>query len=108
MIVRVHGSGCLPFPKRLMRTLRLLIPGLAICLALTARNAHSQQGKISGTVTDQQASMPIPSAQVRVRGLNIAATTDDQGRFALNNVPAGTVTIVAQRLGYVMGQSQGT
>ena len=52
--------------------------------------------------------MPIPSAQVRVQGLNIGATTDDQGRFVLNNVPAGTVTIVAQRLGYVMGQSQVT
>src|SRR5215831_12981405 len=91
-----------------MRTPRLLIPGLATLLALSARNAHAQQGKISGTVTDQQLSVPIPSAQVRVQGLNIGATTDDQGRFVLNNVPAGAVTIVAQRLGYVMGQSHVT
>lgn len=91
-----------------MRTRRLLIPGVAMLLALSAKNAHAQQGRISGTVTDQQASMPIPSAQVRVQGLNSGAITDDQGRFVLNNVPAGTVTIVAQRLGYVMGQSQVT
>jgi len=91
-----------------MRTLRLLIPGLTLLLALSARNAHAQQGRISGTVTDHQASMPIPSAQVRVQGLNVTAITDEQGRFVLNNVPAGTATVVAQRLGYVMGQSQVT
>ncbi len=90
-----------------MRTVRL-IPGLAMLLALSAKTAYAQQGRISGTVTDQQASTPIPSAQVRVQGLAIAAMTDDQGRFTLNNVPAGTVTIVAQRIGYVMGQSQVT
>jgi TonB-dependent SusC/RagA subfamily outer membrane receptor len=91
-----------------MRTLRLLIPGLAMLLALSAKNARAQQGRISGTVTDQQASTPIPSAQVRVQGLSSGAITDDQGRFVLNNVPAGTITVVAQRLGYVMGQSQVT
>ena len=91
-----------------MRTLRLLIPALATLLALSVRNVHAQQGRINGTVTDQQSSTPIPSVQVRVQGLNIGTTTDDQGRFVLNNVPAGTVTVVAQRVGYVMGQSNVT
>jgi TonB-linked SusC/RagA family outer membrane protein len=91
-----------------MRTLRRLIPGLATLLALSAGNARAQHGRISGTVTDQQASTPIPSAQVRVQGANISAITDGKGQFILNDVPAGTVTIVAQRLGYVMGQSQVT
>ncbi|MGH7615758.1 MAG: carboxypeptidase-like regulatory domain-containing protein, partial [Gemmatimonadaceae bacterium] len=72
-------------------------------MALSAESAHAQQGRISGTVTYQQASVPIPSAQVRVQGLNIGAIADDKGQFVLNNVPAGTVTIVAQRIGYVMG-----
>src|SRR5215510_438378 len=89
-----------------MRKLRSIIPALAVCLAASAGDAQAQEGKISGTVTEQQASTPIASVQVRVQGLTIAATTDDQGRFVLNNVPAGTVTVVAQRLGFVMGQSQ--
>jgi TonB-linked SusC/RagA family outer membrane protein len=76
-------------------------------LALSATNAHAQQGKITGTVVDM-ASTPIPSVQVRVQGLNIGVTADAQGRFVLNNVPAGTVTVVAQRIGYVMGQSHVT
>ena len=89
-----------------MRKLRLLLPALAVCLAASVSDAQAQQGNISGTVTEQQVSTPLASVQVRVQGLTIAATTDDQGRFVLNNVPAGTVTVVAQRLGFVMGQSQ--
>src|SRR5262245_23771042 len=91
-----------------MRKLRLIVPALAAWLTASALGAQAQQGKISGTVTEQQVSTPIASVQVRVQGLAIAATTDDQGRFVLNNVPAGTVTVVAQRLGFVMGQSQAT
>jgi TonB-linked SusC/RagA family outer membrane protein len=45
---------------------------------------------------------------VGVQGLTIGATTDDQGRFVLNNIPVGTVTVVAKSIGYVMGQSQVT
>jgi TonB-linked SusC/RagA family outer membrane protein len=52
--------------------------------------------------------MPIPLAQVRVQGMDIGATTDEKGHFALNDVPAGSITLVAQRLGFVMGQSQVT
>lgn len=91
-----------------MRTLRPLLPGVALLLALSAMNARAQQGRINGTVIDQQASTPIAAAQIRVQGTNIGATTDDQGRFVLNNVPAGEVTVVAQRLGYVMGQAKTT
>src|SRR5262245_19547055 len=91
-----------------MQLPRLLIPGVAVLLALSPKNAHAQHGRISGTVSDQQSSTPIPAAQVRVHGLTIGAIADDQGRFVLNNIPAGTVTVVAQRLGYVMGQSQVT
>jgi len=90
-----------------MRTLRLLVPRTAVLLALSAGTARAQQGRISGTVTNQQA-VPIASAQVGVQGLPIGATTDDQGRFVINNVPAGTATVVAKSIGYVMGQAKVT
>jgi TonB-linked SusC/RagA family outer membrane protein len=91
-----------------MRKLRILLPALAGLLAASVGTAQTPQGRITGTVTDQHASTPIASVQVRVQGMTIGATTDDQGRFVLTNIPVGTVTIVAQRLGYVMGQSQAT
>lgn len=91
-----------------MRTLNLIFPTLATLLLASASDARAQRGRISGTITDQQTATPIASVHVRVQGLTVGTTTDDQGRFVLATVPAGTVTIVAQRLGYVMGQSQAT
>src|SRR5262249_19349621 len=90
-----------------MRKLRILLPALAGLLLASVSDANAQ-GRIIGTVTDEQASTPIASVQVRVQGQTIGTTTDDQGKFLLNNVPNGTVTVVAQRLGYVMGQSKVT
>jgi hypothetical protein len=42
-----------------MRTLRVLALGLTILLALSARQARAQQGRISGTVTNQHAAPPV-------------------------------------------------
>lgn len=80
--------------------------GVAALLSLLARTAHAQSGTISGTVTEQLTAAPIPQAAVVVQGLNIGATTDAQGRFTIAKVPAGTHTVVARRLGFVMGQTQ--
>lgn len=80
--------------------------GVAALLALLARTAQAQTGSISGTVTEQSTAAPIPLAAVVVQGLTIGATTDAQGRFTIAKVPAGTHTIVARRLGFVMGQTQ--
>ncbi|MQA91577.1 MAG: SusC/RagA family TonB-linked outer membrane protein [Gemmatimonas sp.] len=91
-----------------MRTLCLLILGLSCFLPAYTRDAHGQQGQVSGTVIDQLTAAPIASASVQVQGTNIGTLTDAQGRFAIPDVPAGTRTIVAQRIGYVTGQSEVT
>jgi len=57
-------------------------------------------GTIVGRVIDGQTGIPIVAAQVRVEGTEIVALTQPGGVFSLGNVPAGTHTVVAERIGY--------
>lgn len=49
-------------------------------------------GSISGNVVNQQQT-PVP-AEVYILGMDISATTDANGNFLLNNVPAGEVHLI--------------
>lgn len=112
-----------------MRVLSSLIAGAAMILATQALNARElsdshgpvvrerapvldsrlrQQGQVIGTVIDEQTGEPIATAQVHVRGTDINAVTDSDGRFQLREVPPGTHAIVAQRIGYQAEESEVT
>src|SRR5262245_10679527 len=58
------------------------------------------------TAADEPA-VPLRRAIVTIRGSNLpvnrSAITDDDGRFAIRNLPSGRVTIVAAKAGYVTG-----
>lgn len=45
--------------------------------------------KISGVVISKEDGLPIIGASVRVEGSDLGAATDVDGRFEINNVPAG-------------------
>jgi len=79
--------------------------GRAVALALLALLASAvpavaQQGVVQGQVTDQATLRPLTSVQVFITGLNIGALSDTQGQFRVEGVPAGTVTVQAQLIGY--------
>ena len=44
--------------------------------------------------------LPIPSAEVRVRGALGTGTTDAQGSYTLSGLPAGTQEVEVRRIGY--------
>jgi iron complex outermembrane recepter protein len=74
--------------------------GLALTLSAPLRAAARVEPPIvRGTVTDS-AGMPVPSARVTVVSLNRATTTDEAGRFAFRNLPAGTYHLSAVRIGF--------
>jgi hypothetical protein len=50
-------------------------------------------GYIRGVVYDSLLEQPLAGARVAVRGTALRATTDDGGRFRLDSVRAGTVTL---------------
>ncbi|HET9985866.1 MAG TPA: SusC/RagA family TonB-linked outer membrane protein [Longimicrobiales bacterium] len=57
-------------------------------------------GAITGRVTDAATGQPLASAQVFISALNLGTLAQADGRYRLENVPAGTHTVSAQLIGY--------
>lgn len=61
---------------------------------------------LTGLVTEAGSQRPLAGAQVYVPGTSFGALTNNQGRFLLVNVPAGSVTVRVELIGY--GTSEAT
>ena len=59
-----------------------------------------QTGRITGSVTDSSSGQPVHSATVSVVGTKLGASTGSDGRYSISNIPAGTVQLRVQRLGF--------
>ncbi|MEP6492119.1 MAG: SusC/RagA family TonB-linked outer membrane protein [bacterium] len=62
--------------------------------------AQSGSGTISGRVTDAATGTPIIGASVRVFGTQLAGQTADDGKYTVRGVPAGSVSLQVNRIGY--------
>lgn len=58
------------------------------------------QGVVRGTVTDGQTGEALPFANIMLVGTQHGATTDLNGLFIINRVPAGSYTLKATMVGY--------
>ena len=91
-IMRVSARGFSLWPVLL---LMVLLPGISL--------AQERTGEILGMVTDESGA-PVPGALVRAesktlpRGLE--TTTDNSGRYMLQNVPIGTYTLTTSLSGF--------
>jgi TonB-linked SusC/RagA family outer membrane protein len=72
----------------------------AAALVLSARPALAQQGTITGRVGAAGAGGPLAEARVVLVGTSLYTTSNAEGRYTLRNVPAGTYTMRAIRVGY--------
>ena len=62
---------------------------------------HAQQlATITGKVTDAKTGEPLAVAGVVVQGTQIGTMTANDGTYRLANVPLGTQTLIARRIGY--------
>lgn len=68
--------------------------------AADAAAGAPQQAVVTGIVTDAGTGQPLSGAELRVDGSELSALTDAAGRYALEDVPAGTHTLVASMVGY--------
>jgi outer membrane receptor protein involved in Fe transport len=77
----------------------ILVFGL---FALTGTSSAQQAatGRIVGRVVDATTGQGIVNVGVQVVGTTIGVSTSLDGRFSLANVPAGTVTLHARRIGF--------
>ena len=71
----------------------------AVLLAAPAL-LSAQQGTVTGTVRDQSTGDPMSTVQIYIPALDIGVLSQENGRFLLLNVPAGTHTVNAERIGY--------
>ena len=80
-----------------MRERFVLFALLTACL-LVVPGVGAQQ--VTGRVLDQRTGEPMAAVQVFVAGSGVGALSQQNGRYLLLNVPAGTHTLTAQRIGY--------
>ena len=79
--------------------MRSFVLSFLLMLGLTASASAQAVGTITGGVTDE-AGRGVLSVQVFVLGPNIGTLSQADGRYLLLNVPAGTHTLRAERIGY--------
>ena len=81
---------------------RLLSVCIVACgLIVAPANGVAQTGRVTGTVVDQTG-LALPGATVTVGGVGVPRTssTDDQGRFELNEVTSGRYTLTVSLSGF--------
>jgi len=81
--------------------LPLALLTLAALVAAPARaQSPARTGSIAGAVLDRETRQPVAQASVAIEGLALGTATDEAGRFALRDVPAGSHRLRAWRLDY--------
>ena len=85
--------------------MRLIV---ALFFAFAAASAGAQTappaetGRVAGVVTDAETGAPVVGAGVVIPALGIGATTDREGRYAIENVPPGSHAVRAGAYTYHM------
>lgn len=74
-----HSSRRMPLPSMLMRQAMIL---LFLFLSVLAANAQSK--KFTGKVTGADGTTPLSGVSVTIKGTAKGATTDGEGRYAIN------------------------
>ncbi|HEX7981458.1 MAG TPA: TonB-dependent receptor [Gemmatimonadaceae bacterium] len=92
--------------RRLAFLLLLLVVALP-CGLSAQRETQASAGRIVGRIIDAASGVGIADAGVQVVGTTIGGRSGVDGRFALVNVPAGTVTIQVRRIGFATKQVTG-
>lgn len=78
-----------------MRKFSLLFILISFCSLVIA-----QTGRISGTIIDGKTGETLPGAQALVEGTTKGAQADFDGKFSINNVPAGKITLIVSYISY--------
>jgi TonB-linked SusC/RagA family outer membrane protein len=78
----------------------LRVASTVLMVAAIPIGLHAQGGVLTGAITDAETSAGLQTVQVYLQGTSTGTLTGQNGTFTLTNVPAGTYTVIAQRIGY--------
>ncbi len=73
---------------------------MTVASVLVATPVAAQTGTVTGAITDASNGAGIQSVQVYLVDTGLGTLTNASGRFLILNVPAGSYTLRAERLGY--------
>ncbi|RKY87364.1 hypothetical protein DRQ09_04615 [candidate division KSB1 bacterium] len=80
---------------------RLLVVGLLLLLIPALVFASDgTTGKLAGRAIDKATGEPLPGVNITIENTTLGAATDQNGNYFINNIPAGTYTVVASYIGY--------
>jgi iron complex outermembrane receptor protein len=83
-----------------MRFLYLLFSVVLLSFSVASPQVHAQQGSIAGTVRAGDTGESLPGANVSLVEVTRGTSTDAEGAFRLEGVPAGTYTLRVSFVGY--------
>ena len=69
-------------------------------------DAPARVGTVTGQVIDAQTGYGVVAAQVSIAGLDLGVPSNRMGHYSLEDVPAGTYTLVLARIGYRIAKVQ--
>jgi len=82
--------------KRLLTIFILLTSYFLLLTSLYA----GETGRIIGRVLDVDTKAPLAGVNVLIDGTQLGASTDEDGRYLISNIPAGNQTVTASYIGY--------
>src|SRR5882762_3724829 len=77
--------------------MRKILLVCCMCLAM-AWSVVAQDRAVTGKVTEQDGSSPLPGVNVIVKGTSVGTVTDVEGKYSLN-VPSGSNVLVFSFIG---------
>ena len=72
----------------------------ALALATPAPVLPQQDGNVTGVVLNQRSRNPLASVAVSIADLGLGVASEANGRYLLQNVPAGTHLLTVELIGY--------
>ncbi len=72
---------------------------LSILLLALAFAAYGQKATLSGKVSTAEGA-PLGFASIAIEGINLGVTSDGEGNFIIENIPAGTYQVKVSFVGY--------
>ena len=94
--------------NRFVTALSRLVAVVAVSSALVAAPIAAQTGTVTGAITDASNGAGIQSVQVYLVDSGLGTLSNASGRFLILNVPAGSYTLRAERLGFGTQEMQVT
>jgi outer membrane receptor protein involved in Fe transport len=73
---------------------------LSLFFLFLVSSAFSQSGSMNGTITSKSTGETMPGVNILVLGTTLGASTDLDGKYSINYIPAGTYTIVASFISF--------